>query len=80
MIATLNFGKRSRLIRQPVGIHDCAVVTAARRAVDEKIAAAMATDVSERDRIECLVVTRLRFQHPHHIRHSCASTLVGRMT
>jgi hypothetical protein len=38
-----------RLVRQPVGIHDCAVVTPHRAAVDEKISATMPSDVAERD-------------------------------
>lgn len=39
-----------RLVRQPVGIHDCAVVTPHRAAVDEKISATVPSDVAaERD-------------------------------
>ena len=46
------------IVRQPVGIHDHAVVAPYRLAVDEKIAAAVRADVSERDGPECFVSAR----------------------
>jgi hypothetical protein len=45
-------------VRQPVGIHDGAVVAPARLAIDKKAPAAVAADVSERDRLESLAPTR----------------------
>jgi hypothetical protein len=46
------------LVRQPVGIHDCAVVTPARVAVNEKIAAAVTAYVTERDGLESFAEAR----------------------
>jgi hypothetical protein len=45
---------QSHIVRQPIGIHDGAVIAPARAAVNEKIAAAVAADVFKRDGLECL--------------------------
>ena len=47
-------GAHRGLVRQPVGIHDGAVVAPARHAIDKEAAAAVAANVGERNRIEGL--------------------------
>jgi hypothetical protein len=49
-------GSHERLVRQPVGIHSCAVVAPARATVDEKITAALPANVTERDGLESLAM------------------------
>jgi hypothetical protein len=44
-------------VRQPVGIHDCAVIAPKRLAIDEKGATAVAADLTESDGRNCLALT-----------------------
>jgi hypothetical protein len=49
-------GPHRGLVREPVGVNDCAVVAPTRGAVNEKIASGVPANVTERNGLESLVV------------------------
>ena len=60
-------------VRQPIGIHDGAVVAPARGAVDEQIAAAVTAYVTERDGLKGLAAAR--GMRPHQFSPVCGLLL-----